>query len=172
MAHTGRGFGCLHEHGAGLNLEGFAHLFKIEGLAVRRADHIHVAPKGFGEAYPTLAELACGKHQHAIPRRSQVRDRGFHRSGTGGGEQNDVVFGSHKGLQIAQHLGVQSAEFRGAVVDIGCGHGELGCRQKRRRAGSKERVLRIMACLSVIKLSPLEAYEPGREDSRGYGQRP
>ena len=106
MAHAGRGFRGLHEDGAGLNLERLAHFFQIEGLAVGRADHIDVAPECLGQAYPALAELARREHQHAVSGRGQVRDRCFHRSGTGGGEQNDVVLGPDKGLQVAEHLQV------------------------------------------------------------------
>ena len=138
MAHAGRGLGSLHEDGAGLNLERLAHLFQIEGLAIRRTDHIDVAPKCLGQAHPALAELARRQHQHAVSGRGQVRDRCFHRSGTGGGEQDDIVLGPDKGLQVAEYLHVQGAKFRGPVVYIGCSHSELGRRQKRRRAGSKK----------------------------------
>ena len=137
VAHAGRGLGGLHKDGAGLNLERLAHLFQVEGLAIRGADHIDLAAKCLGQADPALAELARRQHQHAVPGRGQVRDRCFHRSGTGGGEQNDVVLSPDKGLQIAEYLQVQGAKFGGPVVYIGCSHSELGRRQKRGRAGSK-----------------------------------
>jgi len=44
-------------------------------------------------------------------------------------KQNDIILGADKGLQIAEYLGIESAELRSAVVYIGCGHSELGCRQ-------------------------------------------
>jgi hypothetical protein len=124
----------LHVYGAGLDLEGFAHFVQIEGLAVRGADHVNVAAKGFGQAYPALTELARAEDQYAVSWRGDVRDGRFHRTGAGGGEQNDVILGADEGLQIAQNLRVEGTEFRGAVVDVRRCHGELGCRKKRGRA--------------------------------------
>src|ERR1700677_2934776 len=138
VAHAGRGLGSLHEDGTGFYLERLAHLFQVEGLAIRRADYIDIASESLCQADPALAELARRQHQHAVSRRGQVRNRRFHRSGTGGGEQYDVILGPDKCLQVAEHLQVQGAKFGSPVVYIGCSHSELSRRQKRGGTRSKK----------------------------------
>src|SRR6202044_3449866 len=118
--------------------ERLAHFFQVEGLAIGRTDYIDIASERLSQADPALAELARCEDQNAVTGRGQVGNRCFHRSGTGGGEQNDVILGPDKGLQVAEYLQVQGAKFGGAVVYIGGSHRELGCRQKRSGAGSKK----------------------------------
>ena len=106
MAHTGGGLRGLHEDGAGLSLERLAHLLQVEGLAIWRTDYIDFTAECLGQADPALAELARRQHQHPVSGRSQVRNRCFHRSGTGGGKQNDIIFSPDKNLQVAENLQV------------------------------------------------------------------
>jgi hypothetical protein len=68
VANAGGGLGGLDEDGAGFELEGGFDLVDGEGAAVGGADDVDLAAEGFGDAGPTLAELASGEDQNAIAR--------------------------------------------------------------------------------------------------------
>ena len=156
VAHAGRGFGRLHEHGARLDLQRLAHFVQREGLPIGRAHHIHGAAESFGQGNPALAEFSRGEHQHPVAGRGQVRDRSFHGAGARGGEQQHIVLRADKGLQLSEHALVQSAELRRAVMDIGGRHGELRGRKQRSRAGREKSCLpdhRLWFPLPTIVLS-------------------
>ena len=135
VADAGRGLGGLHVDGFVLRLERGADFVELEGLAVGRFDHVGRAAEGLGQIDPALAEFAGGEHQHLVAGRGEVGDRGLHGAGAGGGEQQDVVLGADKDLELGQHLLVEGAELGGAVVHVGGRHGELGGRKQRGWSG-------------------------------------
>ena len=66
VADAGRGFGGLHEDGAGFELERGLDFIERKGLAVGCGDDVDGAAEGLGEGGPALAELAGGEDKHAI----------------------------------------------------------------------------------------------------------
>ncbi len=149
VANAGRGFRRLQVDCTVFRLERGANLLELESLAVRSLHHVNGTAEGLGEIDPPLTEFAGGQHKDLIARRSQVRDRGLHRPSAGGGEQKHIVLGADEDLQLGQNLLIEGAELRRAMVHVGRGHGELGCRQQRRRSG------RIQTGLSEHALPPL-----------------
>ena len=131
MADGSGGFCGLNVYSAVLGLEGGADVGEVEGLTVGCGSNVRLAPKGFGQAGPPFAEFAGGEDQDAVAGRCEVRDRGFHGTGAGAGEQQDVVLGAHKDFELGQHLLEEGAEFGSAVVHVGGGHGKLGGGQER-----------------------------------------
>ena len=86
---AGRGFSGLHEDGAGFKTERGFHLVEREGLAIGCGDDVDFAAEGLGEGRPALAELAGREHEDAVAGRGEVRHRGFHGTGAGGGKNDE-----------------------------------------------------------------------------------
>lgn len=128
----------MHEDAAGFELEGRFDVIEGEGLAVGGADDVDGTAEGFGEGGPALAELAGCEDEDAISGRCQVGDGGFHRSCSGGGEEDDIVGGGDEVFELGEDAGVEGAELGGAVVDVGGGHGELGGGEEGGGAGGEE----------------------------------
>ena len=126
VADAGGGFGGLHEDGAGFEVEGGFDFVEGEGLAVGGADYVDVTAEGLGDAGPALAEFSGGEDEDAVAGRGEVGDGGFHGAGAGAGEEDDVVGGADELFELGEDAGVEGAEFGGAVMDVGRGHGELG----------------------------------------------
>ena len=53
---------------------------------------------------PSLAELAAINKNRVLAGCEQIDDRGFHRAGAGGSEQNDFLFGTEQRLQAFARL--------------------------------------------------------------------
>jgi len=134
----GGGFGGLEVDGLGVGMQGSLDLLQVEGLAVGDADQIGVATKSFSQRKPAFAEFSGGENEDAVAGRGEVADGGFHGSGTGCGEEQDVILGADELLQLGQNASVEGAELGGAVVDVRGGHGELGGGEEGGRTWSKK----------------------------------
>ena len=109
-----------------LGLDGGLHRGEIEGLAVGSADHLGFAAEGLGSPVQRSPNLPAVRTTRLVAGRGEVGDGGFHGAGARGGEQEHVVIGADKDLQLREHLLVKGAELRRAVVHVGGCHGELG----------------------------------------------
>ncbi len=148
VANAGGGLGGLHEDAAGFKAEGGFDFVEREGLSIRGGDDVDLAAEGLGESRPALTELAGGEDEDAITGGGEVRDSGFHGSGAGAGENDDVACaGADELLELGEDAGVEGAELGGAVMDVGSGHGELGSGKQGRWAGSEEACFADHVCI-------------------------
>src|SRR5271157_3660586 len=125
MAHAGRAFGRLHEHGPHVRSQPRPDVVQRKRLAIGSAQHVRVTAKRLGQPRPALAELSRREHQHLIAWRRQIRHRRLH----------------HACARTRQHELKQRLEVGGAVVRRERSHGRLRRRQQRRWPGSKKTVL-------------------------------
>ena len=142
VTRSGRAFGRLHIHDFHIGRELSFNFCQRKSLAVRDAQHIHIASEGFRQIAPALAELSGGQHQDLVSRRGQVRNRAFHHSGTGRSQHQHVILRADEVLHVGEHAGVQRLEISGAVMGRIGRHGRLSGRQQGRRAGSEEAILK------------------------------
>jgi len=138
VAGGGGGFGGLDVDGFGVGLQCCLNLFQIKGFAVGRGDEVDLAAEGFGEGDPAFTEFTGAEDEDAVAGRGEVADRGFHGSGAGAGQEQDIVFGADELFELGEDFGVEGAEFGGAVVDVRGGHGELGGWEQWGRSGGVE----------------------------------
>ena len=89
VADSGGGFGGLCVDDFVLWLECLLDFGHIEGLPVRRGEHVDFAAEGLGEAGPALAEFAGQvRTRTRSPGRSEIGDRRLgHGAGAGAGER-------------------------------------------------------------------------------------
>ena len=149
MANAGRGFRRLHQHQLGVAAQRSLRSFQRQRLSIGSADDVRLAAKRLRQAGPAFAEFTGGQHQHAVARRGQIGDRSLHRPSAGTGQQNDIIFGADKRLELFQNALIQGAKFRSAMVQISGSHGKLRRWQQRSRAGSKE--TRLMEHASILE---------------------
>ena len=83
------------------------------------------------------------------PGRGYVGNSSFHGAGAGRGEQQHVVSGADKELQVGKHPLKELAELWRTVVHVGRGHGKLRSGQQRGRSGGKQAGLANHAGLSA-----------------------
>src|SRR5579872_886277 len=81
VAHTGGAFRRLHEDGADIGSEPRGDFLERERFAVRPAQHVYVAAECLSQPCPALAEFSSGEDEDFVARRSEIRYRGFHRTG-------------------------------------------------------------------------------------------
>src|ERR1700681_303363 len=65
---------------------------------------------------PSLAELAAINKNRVLAGCEKIDDRGFHRAGAGGGEQNDFLFGAEQRLEALARLIESLGKIGGAMM--------------------------------------------------------
>ena len=90
-------------------------------------------PVGLADFPPPFTELPAPDHQRPIAFRKQVRYRGFHGTGPGGGKDEHLVLRLEQGLETLSHVFKDFLKLRFPVVHDGLRHLQKDSRRKHGR---------------------------------------
>ena len=103
-------------------------------FTVRFLQNVARNVEGPADLDPAITELPGRDGQSTRLGGEEVAHRSFHGSGSGRGEDDDVVVGLEESLKVGPGLEQQFPELVLAMVDQGTGHGQLRGRRDRSRS--------------------------------------
>src|SRR4029077_8204680 len=84
VTRAGGTFCALNVNHPNIRSQFLTNFIEREGFTIGGADDFHDGAEALSQISPALAEFTGSEHQDSVARRSQVRDRSFHHSRSGG----------------------------------------------------------------------------------------